>query len=281
MMKKLIINADDLGLADEINQGIIKAYQEGILTSTSLVASGEAFEGAVALIHQHPGMDVGVHLTLIEEKSVLPPKDIPTLVNAEGYFRKTALHFTRDYLLNRIVLDEVRRELRAQIQKIRRKDVFLTHIDSHQHVHILPKILSVTLQLAHEFQIKAIRVPFEQMEWGHFLCVNKWPRLIQQLGLNFLSLYVRHRLKGYAPIHFFGFFDSGRLNTVRLAHIVSKLPRGISEIMCHPGLDDGRTMGKYSHWGYNSWDECRSLTHHSISDLIDSQKVMLTSFRSL
>ena len=281
MMKKLIVNADDFGLTHEINQGIIKAYNEGILTSTSLVASGEAFEEAVTLIHQHPNLDVGVHLTLIEEKSVLPPVEIPSLVNNAGYFRKSAKHFTSDYLFNRIMLDDVRRELRAQIQKIHREHILLSHVDSHQHIHIIPKILSITMELTHEFQIKAIRAPFEQIRWSNFLHINKWPRLIQQLGLNFFARHVRHRIKGRSPDYFFGFFYGGCLNTSRLARMISRLPNGVSEIMCHPGLHNGRSMEKYAHWGYSWQDECHALRHQTILDLIASQRVMLTSFRSL
>lgn len=280
MKRKLIVNADDFGLTSEINQGIIKVFREGILTSVSLVASGEAFEEAVALIHQHPTLDVGVHLTLTGEKSVLPSEDIPTLVNTEGYFRKSVLHFICDYLLNRINMDEVRRELRAQMQRIRQSGISLSHIDSHEHFHILPEILPIVVQLAHEFRINAIRAPLEQIKWSNFLLVYKWPRLIKQLGFNFFFQRIRYCLNGCTPDYFFGFFDSGHLNMVCLARIISQLPTGVSELMCHPGLGGGRSKEKYAHWRYSWRDEYCILKHQSIFDLISRQKVMLTSFQS-
>ena len=280
-MKKLIVNADDFGLTDEINQGIIQAHKKGILTSTSLVASGEAFNRAVVLARQHQALDVGVHLTLIEEKSVLAKAHIPTLVNTQGYFRVSALDFIRDYLLNRINMTEVRLELCAQIRKIRDEGIFISHIDSHQHIHILPRILNIVIQLAREFQIKAIRAPFEQPKWRDFLSLRKWPRLVKQLGLNLSCRNVYHLLKDYAPDHFFGFLDGGTLDTMRLARVISQLPQGVSELMCHPGFDGGRSIEKYAHWRYNWWDECCTLTHQSIIDLISNKKVMLTSFRTI
>jgi hopanoid biosynthesis associated protein HpnK len=279
-VKKLIVNADDFGLSNEINQGIIKAHEHGIVTSTSLVATGDAFEEAVSLIHQHSGLDVGVHLTLVQEKSVLPLRHIPTLVDERGYFRKSAFHFAWDYLKNRITVDDVRRELQAQIQKIREAGVSVSHLDSHQHVHVLPRIRRIILELACEFEIKMIRAPFENMRASYLLYLNKWPRLFQQVIFNAL-FGQRDSFRGCTTDHFFGFFESGHLSKKRIEGILAHLPTGLSEIMCHPGLNGERTLQKYGHWGYRWNDELRALTDLSIRDQLSSQRIVLTSFKSL
>ena len=81
-MKSLIVNADDFGLHTEINKGIINGYQEGFITSTSLMCSAPAFEDAVALARQNDGLGIGIHLTLVGSvPSVLPKEKITSLVN--------------------------------------------------------------------------------------------------------------------------------------------------------------------------------------------------------
>jgi len=280
-MKKLIVNADDFGLTEEINHGIIQAHKKGILTSTSMVATGEAFDEAVGLALQNPTLDVGVHLTLVEERSILQRASIPTLINAQGYFRKSGSIFFRDYILNRIDMHEIYLELKAQIQKIRDSGISVSHIDSHQHIHVLPKVLQVVVELANYFQIKMIRAPFEQPKWRNFLSIKKWPRLMQHFGLNLSCRHARHLLKDYATDYFFGFFDGGSLNTMRLARVILHLPVGVSEVMCHPGFDGGRSSEKYAHWRYNWWDECCTLMHQSILDIISREKIALTSFRAV
>jgi hopanoid biosynthesis associated protein HpnK len=280
-VKKLIVNADDFGLTEEINHGIIQAHKKGILTSTSLVAAGEAFDEAVTLARQHPTLDVGVHLTLVEERSISERSRVPTLVNSDGYFRKSAFSFLRDYVLNRIDMSEVRLELTAQIKKINDSGVPVSHLDSHQHIHILPKILRIVLQLAQDFHIEKIRAPFEQPKWQYFLSVRKWPRLVQQLVFNLSLSNARYLLRSYSPVHFFGFFYGGHLSATRLARIISCLPMGVSEVMCHPGLGGGRSSEKYGHWQYDWWNECCALMNESILDLVREKRVVLSSFRGV
>ena len=280
-MKKMIINADDFGLTEEINHGIIQAYRKGILTSTSIVANGEAFDEAVRLSRRYPTLDTGVHLTLVEEKSVLEPSIVPTLVNSLGYFRKSAFGFIRDYMLNRIDMNEVHLELKAQVEKIHDSGIPISHIDSHQHIHILPKVLKIVVQLAQDYNIKTIRAPFERPRWQYFLSIKSWPRLIKQLGLNLSQGSARRVLKKYATDHFYGFFCGGQLNNVHLARIISSLPVGVSEVMCHPGFDGGRSSEKYSHWRYDWWNECRALMNKTILDLVHEEDVMLSSFRAM
>src|SRR5215217_3286278 len=112
---RLIVHADDFGLSRSINEGILEAHCCGILTSASVMASGEAFDHAIQLVRGTPTLDVGVHLTLTEERPVLGCANIPTLLNDQGGFHANPGVFMQRYLFQRISLEDVRREFDAQI----------------------------------------------------------------------------------------------------------------------------------------------------------------------
>ena len=135
-MKQLIVNADDLGLTPAVNRGIVRAFQNGIVTSASLLVTGGAFEEAVALARQNPKLDVGLHLTLVEERAVLDPDAIPTLVDQSGRFPRTSAEFIRRAILGGISWYEVEREIAAQIALFQKTGLPLSHLDSHQHLHM-------------------------------------------------------------------------------------------------------------------------------------------------
>ncbi len=279
VMQKLIVNADDFGLTSEINRGIIHAYKNGIVTSTSLSPTGEFFSEAVQLIKNNPGIDVGIHLTLIEEKSVLPKRQIPTLVDNDCLFRKTSYHFFSDYLLQRISKKEIKSELRAQIEKLFDSGIKITHIDSHQHIHMLPKILKVTIELAEEYGIRYIRYPNEKIEVRNLLNLKKIPRLLQQIALNCFCHYSKGIMKKYSVDNFYGFKDGGHLTKDNLMDILNKRVDGISEIMCHPAArSDGRTWERYSHWNFNWQDELDGLVDQDILKIVENRKIELISF---
>ena len=152
-MLQLIVHADDFGLSEKVNEGILQAHRLGILTSASVMANGAAFEHAIEMWRSLPSLDLGIHLTLVEEQPVLDPAMVPSLVNETGQFYRHATIFAKRYFMGKIRLGEVRRELAAQINKVMSRGVTISHLDSHQHVHMLPQVLRVTLELAGEFGI--------------------------------------------------------------------------------------------------------------------------------
>lgn len=281
-MKQLIVNADDFGLTSEVNHGIIQGFKKGIVTSTSLIAVGEGFFNAVQLIKKNPLIDVGAHLTLTEESAILSKQEIPTLVDDFGKFRKNTYQFFYDYMRKRILKNEVKKEFEAQIEKIYNSGIKISHIDSHQHVHLLPDILDIILELAKKYGITYIRCPNERIEFSNIFIAKKIPRLIQQIALNSFCFFARNRLKRYAVDHFFGFFDGGHLEKCRLLKILAKQNNGISEIMCHPGSHcNGKTSEKYSHWNYNWQDELNCLLDKDVINLIKQKRIKLISFSEI
>ncbi len=146
-MKRLIINADDFGFTRDVNAGIVHAHREGVLTSTTLMANGDAFEDAVRLAFETPALDIGCHLVLVQGTSLLTGRLFPEKL--------------RDVLtaLAGGQLD-IYAEFRAQIEKIRDTGLQITHLDSHKHTHIVPRVFRAVVRLAQEFEIPYVRLPW-------------------------------------------------------------------------------------------------------------------------
>jgi len=275
----LIVHADDFGLCEKVNEGILEAHLYGILTSTSIMANGAGFNHAASICNSTPTLDVGVHLTLVEEKPILNTFAVSSLINDQGRFHSHAIEFTKRYLTARICLQQVRRELDAQIQRVINHGINVSHLDSHQHLHMLPKILAITIDLAKKYDIPAIRVPNEMLH-ANFVSANKsLTRLMCALILKLLCCIGRYR-DLFRTDYFVGFQFSGNMNKKNLYKVLEHIPpSGTCEIMCHPGSHDQQTP--YSHWGYNWLDELTALKDPEISALVRRKRIHLTSYGQL
>lgn len=275
---RLIVHADDFGLTERINDGVLQAHLNGILTSTSIMPNGRAFEHAVATARLTPTLDVGIHLTLIEERPLLESGTIATLTTRDGKFHGHALGFIRRYVQGRISLTEITKELETQIQKVLAAGISPSHLDSHQHVHMLPGVLNIVVELSRQYGIPAIRFP---REVGVFRQIGSAPlaRLIQALALNCVCHLGRDRI-GCRTDFFAGFLFGGNLNKENLLKILTALHYdGTYEIVCHPGLDDPGTQ--YGHWGYHWLDELNALLDADIADFLQQRRIELISYRQL
>lgn len=160
-----IINGDDFGFSSGVNQAIIKAHEQGVLTSTSLMVTGEAATHAIALAHDHPNLAVGLHLVLVCGRRVLPQSEIPHLVDSAGNFSSDSLNAGLRYQFSRAARRELRLEIRAQLEKLRQTGLPLSHVDGHLHLHSHPVVLGIPAELAEEFNIKVIRLPSEELRF--------------------------------------------------------------------------------------------------------------------
>jgi chitin disaccharide deacetylase len=277
-LKQLIVNADDLGLTLGVNRGVLRAFQDGIVTSASLLVTGSAFEEAVALVRQHPELDVGLHLTLVEERAVLGREMLPTLVDETGRFPRTSGEFFRRVFRKRINWDEVEREIAAQIARFQKTGLRLSHLNSHQHLHMFPPIFQMVRRLTRGIDNVWIRNPAGPWRKTPGVRLGRW---IQQLGLNLTRLSAR-RLHGLflpqMPDGMYGFEVSGRLTRSALEQILRKIPDGLYELICHPGEDDAETLTRYSHWGYRWAEELEALTAPNTRAVLNEQGIALTSF---
>jgi hopanoid biosynthesis associated protein HpnK len=274
---RLIVHADDFGLSEGVNRAVLAAHENGIVTSTSIMAGGDAFEHAAGLAARCPTLDVGVHLTLTEQRPVA--KSVPSLVGADGQFAPHATQFATRYLRGAVALADVRTELDAQIRRAREHGVQPTHLDGHQHVHVLPGIARVVADLAREHGIRAVRVPAERPRGYMLKDFASLQRLAEQLALGVLS--------ALAPLaqlrrvdRFVGFYFGGRLNEQNLRTVLEHLPmRKTVELMCHPGVEDPGS--RYGHWNYAWAAETAALTSPGIRELIGAHGVQLIGYRDV
>lgn len=278
MGKALIVHADDFGLAPWVNDGIVEAHLQGIVSSTSLMATGQGFAQAVELAARTPSLDVGVHLTLTEERPAAPPCRVPSLLDGSGRLHRHALGLAKQLALGRIDLDQVRIELDNQIRRVTDHCERVSHLDGHQHVHMLPGISRVVQELALRHGIPCIRYPRERLA-RYMFNGDFGPRRLLELRLLNACCAATWPI-GIAPDAFFGFYHGGRLDPSALRHIIAKLPAGsISELMCHPGRTP--TSHTYDHWGYHWQQELDTLTSAAARAELEANGVTLTSYRDL
>lgn len=276
---QLIIHADDFGISKRVNEGIIQAHTDGVLTSTSIIANGAAFEHAVNLLKTHSSLDVGIHLTLIEERPLLSPEVVPSLVMENGRFHKHAKYFFQKYIAGKISLDEIRLEFTEQIEKVLNTGIAISHIDSHQHIHILPKIFELITELAQKYGIRSIRIPNEKLRLYMFKHVAAYPRILQLLIVKTILTGVNKKRVSSTP-RFNGFYYGGKLNKQNLTVVIDNLPKkGVCELVCHPGMNDSNS--DYAHWQYSWQDELDAVTDPDIRSLIQHKRISLISYRDL
>ncbi len=273
---RLIVNADDFGIAEAVNLGIAEAHDRGIVTSASIMATGQSFEHAVALARERPELGIGVHLVLTEQRP-LAGTAVPTLVGPDGRFAPHAVELAGRQLGARISLREVKVELDAQIRRVRAAGLAVTHFDGHQHVHVLPGIARVVAELAAAHGIAAVRYPAERVR-AHML---RNPRGLKRLAEQ-AAVYVCCALSPRDGLRrsddFVGFYFGGRLDERNLKTVLTDLlPGRTVELMCHPGQADTRADG----WRYAWAAELAALTSPRIRELLSARGVQLISYRDL
>jgi len=238
--KQLIVNADDFGFTPDVNQGIVESHRCGILTATTLMANGAAFDDAVRLARETPTLDIGCHLVLIGGRSLLTgrayPLSVPRLVAA-------------------LARREIRAydELKAQVWRLLGAGIEPTHLDTHKHTHLAPPVLDAVARIAEEFGIHWVRRPFDfpmnaprktvpaTVPVTDPLTVPLTVPAVKRLTSAALGLLRRrfHRvLQSHGcrtTDHFAGFQITGRFHTVQLVALMGMLPEGSTELMCHPG----------------------------------------------
>ena len=282
-MKKLIVNADDFGLHPSINEGIIKGYQEGFITSTSLMPSAPFWREAVELAQANPALGIGIHLTLVGGVApVLAPASVRSLLDENGKFLPDYVAFAKRYYTGGIRRSELEAELRAQIERALASNINITHLDSHQHTHVLPGINTLVLKLCYEYNIIRVRIPKEGYTFtGGFK--TGVGRMIGRSGLSFcagMAACHADKLGIRYPQHFFGMLAGGHLNVQLVANILHSLPEGVSEIMTHPGLDSV-ALGKVFSWQYHWRDELDAYLAKSNQELLRKLDIEPVSFASL
>ena len=272
---RLIINADDFGLCEEVNEGVVRAHDHGLVTSASLLPTGEAFAQAVELARARPDLDLGVHLALTATRPVSPPETIPSLVTPDGAFLPSWRAFLWRYVTRSLRSDEIERELRAQLEKVKQTGLPVSHLDGHQHLHMLPGLLPIVTRLAAEYGVRALRYPRQKRS-----LLGRARRGMEAGALRVLCRMGARQMRSagmLVPDDFRGFSEAGAWDEALLCHALATVDGGITELCCHPGADDA--IEARLQWGYAWEQELAALTSPEVKAALAESGVTLTTYR--
>jgi hopanoid biosynthesis associated protein HpnK len=281
--KQLILNADDFGLTRGVNEGILRAHRDGILTSATLMANAAAFKHAVELALATPSLGVGCHLVLVGGHSVAPAKEIPSLVDSQGRLPTSLGIFIARVSSGRIRRADIERELRAQIEKTRAAGIAPTHLDTHKHTHAHPRVLDALGRVAQEFGIHRIRKPIERLRHSWSGRAPAGQRIAasaaRTVSLKFRALTRKYGL--LSPENFLGLASTGGLGPAALRHLIETLPEGQTEIMLHPGICDSDLAATGSRLQQQREVEMNALLDPRVRRSVQANSVHLINFSSL
>jgi hopanoid biosynthesis associated protein HpnK len=236
------LTADDFGLSAAVNDGIERAHRNGILTSASLMVAGAAAADAVARARRNPRLRVGLHLVLVEGPAVLPPAEIPDLVDASGRFPSDQARLGVDYFFRPRVRRQLAAEIRAQFAAFAATGLALDHADAHKHMHLHPTVGALMLRIGREFGLRAVRVPAEPPE---VMAACGVPATIGARALHAWSRVLRWQVRRAgmgASDAVFGLAWTGHMTEDRLLCLIPRLPGGASEIYFHPAAARDATV---------------------------------------
>lgn len=279
-MKRIIVNADDFGRHELINRAVERAFDSGCLKSATLMAGGVAFDDAVKLAKKISGLGVGIHFTLANGNPILPPNEIPSLVTEEGIFHADYVKFLKRYLSGKISLAEVRSELAAQLEKISRAGLKPTHVDSHQHLHHVPGIVEIVLDLAAASGIKAMRVANTKIFDGELDSIGKF---VGRLGLGSLAKFAAHaahKRNFLTPEHFAGIVAGESVSENFMLKLIENLREGTTEVMLHPGTDN-KILQDFCEWDHDFEEELAAVTSPRVMNLLAEKNISAINFADL
>lgn len=288
-MRRLIVNGDDFGYTEGVNAGIVRAHRDGILTSATLMANGDAFEDAVGLARENPELGVGCHLVLVGEMAVAPASRIPTLADREGRLPASLGDLVAALSLGRLRQEDLETELREQVRRIREAGIRPTHVDTHKHTHLHPRVMRAVAQVASEFGIGAIRNPYEDLRTLFSCGPAKNGRGAMGRSLMAIAANLgRQRFAGFArqaglraPKHFCGIGWTGALEAELVLQMIGHLEEGTTELMCHPGVYDQSLERKPTRLKAQRQLELDALVAPEVVRAVGESGVQLISFREL
>jgi predicted glycoside hydrolase/deacetylase ChbG (UPF0249 family) len=265
--KQLAVNADDFGFTPDVNQGIVEAHRQGIVTATTLMANGAAFDDAVRLAAETPTLDIGCHLALISGRSLVTGGPLPATV---------------PQLLTALARRQIRvyEELNGQVKHILAAGIRPTHLDTHKHTHLYPPVLEAVARLGEEYGIRWVRRPFDFPMHArgivpHLKCAAS--RALGPLRRRFHAVLARHNCT--CTDHFAGFQITGVLRTAELIELVGALPEGTTELMCHPGRCGPALRNAHTRLKESRERELEALCAPEVRDALAHYAIELVNYR--
>jgi chitin disaccharide deacetylase len=289
-VRRLIVNADDFGFTAGINRAIVEAHTHGIVTSSTLMANGRAFEDAVRSAATIPRLSVGCHVVLIDGEPVLNA-DLSSLTTADSggvRFRDGLKSFAVRALTGHLNPREIEAEASAQIRKLQSAGVSVSHVDTHKHTHLFPSVLRPLLSAARACGVRAVRNPFgprKPLKSSELLTrPNLWTRYAEVRILRTLAAKFREAAKRegvVTPDGTLGVVVTGALDEELFRAIAAVIPDGTWEFVCHPGYNDDDLKSAKTRLRQSRETELHVLTMPEAGELLLSQGIALISYNDL
>jgi hopanoid biosynthesis associated protein HpnK len=290
-VRRLIVNADDFGFTAGVNSAIVEAHTHGIVTSSTLMANGRAFDDAVRRATTVPRLSVGCHVVLIDGEPVLDAQQLPSIAkeySGGARFRDGLKSFAARALIGRLNPGEIELEATAQIRKIQSAGITVSHIDTHKHTHLFPAVLRPLLRAARICGVRAIRNPFGPRKplrsselltrpglWTRYAEV----RILRGLAAKFRETALQEEL--LTPDGTFGVVVTGALDENLFRGIAGIIPEGTWEFVCHPGYNDNDLKAAKTRLHHSREIELRVLTLPEARQLLSNNGIDLISYNDL
>jgi hopanoid biosynthesis associated protein HpnK len=235
---QVVINADDFGCSAAINAAVLRAHREGVLTSASLIATGDAWEEAVALARATPTLAVGLHLVVVSGRTVLPYKEIPHLVDENSRFPDDPLRTGLRYAFSRAAQAELAREVAAQFERFAATGLPLSHVDGHEHLHVHPVVFNLLLPLAEGYGARGVRLPRDNLSLAlHYDRRQAPAKIAWAVALGLVCRWCQNRLRDRrlaVPRQVYGVMQSGQMQEAYVVEVLRHLREPTAELYFHP-----------------------------------------------
>lgn len=287
-MKNLILNADDFGLTKGVNEAIVRAHRDGILTSATLMANMPAFEDAVERARENPSLGIGVHLVLLGGRPIARPEEVASLVDGNGEFPQSLATFVAKVTSGLIRQEHIETELRSQIEKVRASGIEPSHVDTHKHTHAHPKVMESVARVARECGVMRVRKPFEDLRDSWASTRDSRSAALPQLAAataarvacrSFEAICRRYGLR--SPDRFLGLATTGGISAVVLRSLIDTVSEGNTEIMLHPGICDADLAQTGSRLQMQRQTELDALLAPELKGVLDERGIRLISYREV
>jgi chitin disaccharide deacetylase len=286
-VRRLIVNADDFGYTSGVNRAIVEAHSHGVVTSSTLMANGAAFAEAVRLTQTVPALSVGCHVVLTDGDPVLEAEQLPSLTSA-SHFRDGMAGFAARSIAGDMNADEITAEATAQIRKIQSAGIAVSHVDTHKHTHLFPRILRPVLRAAADCGVRAVRNPFgprRPLRSNQLLArPSLWSRYVEMQILSAFAGKFRQAVdrEGFTtPDGTLGIVVTGALDETLFDAIARSIPEGTWEFVCHPGYNDADLQRGKTRLRESRETELRVLTLPAAREVLTQQGIELISYRDL
>jgi chitin disaccharide deacetylase len=291
-VRRLIVNADDLGFTRGVNRAIFETITQGIVTSTTLMANSSAFDDAVERARSVTAAkkpSIGCHVLLVDGEPLSPPDSLKTLVeNGSGEFRTTLMPFLSAAAQGKIKGEEIEAEATAQFRKLQTAGIPISHFDTHKHTHIFPAIFRPLLRAAKACGIKAVRNPFVPVKPLAFAHLARRPKLWKRYSqVKVLRRYEDDFRRAVSDAGLkttdgsFGIVSAGYLDQKLFAAIIGCLPEGTWEFVCHPGYNDAELDKMRTRLRESREKERDVLTSSEARKILSDQGVEMISYDQL